>query len=81
MESPLPDVSGQDNGGGGTGQAGKAAGAEAHYPGGKLGCPAELVKRDAEQECAEEAGAEAALLDELPLPDIPGQKNGRRGTR
>jgi len=59
MESPLPDIPGQENGGSGTGQAREAAGTEAHRPGGELRSPAELVERDAEQECAEEAGAKA----------------------
>ena len=46
--SPLPDIPGQENGGGGTGQAGEPAGAEAQRPGGELRRPAELVERDAE---------------------------------
>jgi len=36
---PLPDVPGQENGGGGAGQASESAGAEAHNPGGKLRRP------------------------------------------
>ena len=39
--SPLPDVPGQENGGGGTGKAGEPAGAEAERPGGELRRPAE----------------------------------------
>jgi hypothetical protein len=57
--SPLPDIPGQEHGGGGTGQTGESAGAEAQHPGGGLRSPAKLVERDAEQECAEEAGAKA----------------------
>src|SRR5947209_8042860 len=58
-QSPLPDVPGQENGGASTGEACEAAGAEAHRPGGELRSPAELVEREAEQECGEEAGAKA----------------------
>ena len=32
MESPLPDIPGQENGGGGTGQAREAAGTEVQIP-------------------------------------------------
>ena len=39
--SPLPDVPGEENGGGGTGKAGEPAGAEAEHPGGELRRPAE----------------------------------------
>ena len=39
VRPPLPDVPGQENGGGGAGQASESAGAEAHNPGGKLRCP------------------------------------------
>src|SRR5271163_3135143 len=49
--SPLPDISGQENRGGSTGQTSKSTGAEAQCPGAELGGPAELIERDAEQEC------------------------------
>ena len=57
--SPLPDMSGQENHGASTGQACEPTGAEAHRPGGELRRAAELIERDAEQQCAEKAGAKA----------------------
>jgi hypothetical protein len=51
--SLLPDVAGQENGGGGTGQAGEPAGAEAQHPCGELQRPAELIERDAEEKRSE----------------------------
>src|ERR1700730_11470174 len=59
MGLPLPDVWGQENRDGSTGQTRKPTGAEAQRPGGELRCPAELIERDAEQECPEEPAAKA----------------------
>src|SRR5438105_12746277 len=39
VRPPLPDVPGQENCGGGAGQASESAAAEAHNPRGKLRCP------------------------------------------
>ena len=41
LGSPVPDVSGQENGDGAAGQTSEPAGAEAQYPGAELRCPAE----------------------------------------
>ena len=49
----MPDVTRQKNCRGGAGQASEPAGAEAHDPGNQLRRAAELIERDAEQECAQ----------------------------
>src|SRR5207247_4290666 len=59
LGSPVPDVSGQENGDAAAGQTSEPAGAEAQYPGAELRCPAELIERHAEQECSEKPAAKA----------------------
>jgi hypothetical protein len=54
LGSSLPDISGQENRGGSAGQT-----SEPKHPGAELRCPAELIERDAEQECPEEPAAKA----------------------
>src|SRR4051794_4031796 len=57
--SPLPNIPGQEKGGGGTGQTGEPAAAEAQHPGRELRRPAELIERDAEQKRTQESRAKA----------------------
>jgi hypothetical protein len=78
MESPLPDIPGQENGGGGSGQASEPAGAKAQRPGRELRRPAELVQRDAEEKRSEETGAKADAGIE---PDRCGRKPIEREIR
>ena len=77
VRPPLPDVPGQENCGGGVGQASESAGTEAHNPGGKLRCPPELVERDAEQEGPEEPSRKAdAGIEPDRCPSVPRSGNG-----
>src|SRR5438045_4664434 len=71
--SPQPDdVPGQENRGGGTGQASEPAGAEAHDPGSQVRSPAELVERDAEQQRSEESRPKAdAGIEPDRCPSVP----------
>ena len=52
-------MSRQENRGGSAGQTSEPTGAEAHYLGAELRCPAELIERDAEEKCSEEPTAKA----------------------
>src|SRR5207245_1866248 len=70
--SPLPDIPGQENGGGGTGQTGEPAAAETQHPGRELRRPAELIKRDAEQKRPQESRAKAdAGIEPDRCPSVP----------
>src|SRR6266481_4842169 len=77
LGSPLPDVSGQENRGGSTGETSEPTGAEAQYPGAELRCAAELIERDAEQECPEEPAAKAdAGIEPDRCSSVPRGGNG-----